>query len=57
MTPKKKYVAKRYDGDYDSWRVYDGERMVEEFVGFRAMQYAREHAKRLNALPEKEKPC
>ena len=41
------------------WGVYGGwsvDYLYAEFYGKNARQYARSHAKMLNALPEEEKP-
>lgn len=56
MTPgKKKFVAYKYEGDYDAWRVRrpEGYRCAE-FYGNDARQQARAHAKRLNEMEKGE---
>lgn len=59
---RKKYKIRYYDGDYFSWKVVlhdkikDMDYTVAEFFGPFSQQYARDHAKRLNALPKGKKP-
>ena len=54
-TMKKEYVAQLVGWDWEVFEV-DSDLRVASFAGKFARTYAREHAKRLNALPKEKKP-